>query len=177
MIAPEERIAAARGTYGRTITEILAKEPDHDLYQILGAIEVLVGSKISRKLPTTLSERMIFAFTWLAREVQNGGFHQYFFNSAGDYWRDALEGLVAIGDEHGLAMFRQTLSIFPDGTPSTDRFTRQDQLEVLDEEDEDGASDHFSRMTNQYFSSPFPNWQLVYDYVKSHKEQYDLHGA
>ena len=55
MIAPEEKIAEARTTYGRTIQEILAKEPERGIYKVLGAIEVLVGSKIYQKLPTSLA--------------------------------------------------------------------------------------------------------------------------
>src|SRR5438105_1581463 len=113
MLAPQDRIAKVRAVIGTTVQEIVAKQPHHDLFELLGAIEVLVGSKIHQKLPTSLAERMVFAFTWLAREVQNGGFHQFFFNSAGDYWRDVLDGLVAIGDEQGISFFRRVLSIFP----------------------------------------------------------------
>src|SRR6266550_1839179 len=143
MIAPAEKIAEVRAKCGGTIKEILAKEDVYDLYAILGAIEILVGSKISQKLPTTVSERMIFALRWLQIEVQNGGFHQYFFNSAGDFWKDGLEGLIAVGDARGLALFGQVLSIFPNATPSGDRFTRQDQLKALEERDEDGLWKHF----------------------------------
>jgi len=174
MIAPAEKIAEVRAKYGGTIKEILAKEHIYDLYEIVGAIEILVGSKIVQKMPTTLSERMIFALKWLQIEVQNGGFHQYFFNSAGDFWKDALEGLIAVGDAHGLTLFRQTLSIFPDATPSEDRFTRQDQLEVLEEQNEDRLWKHFSCVTDEYFKAPFPNWEMVYDYVKKHEEDFDL---
>ena len=177
MIAPEDRISKVRNQYGRTIEDILAKESEFDLYEVLGAIEVLVGSKISKKLATTASERMIFAFTWLGREVQNGGFHQYFFNSAGDFWKDVLYGLRAIGDEQGLALFQQTLSIFQESSPSDDRFIRQDQLEKLEEEDEERVWDHFRRMTEQYFGNAFPKWEAVFDYVKRHKDEFDLRDA
>jgi len=177
MIAPDERIGKVRATYGRTIQEILAKEPEHDLYEILGAIEVLVGSKISRNLPTSLAERAVFAFTWLAREVQNGGFHQFFVNSAGDFWEDVLNGLVAIGDENGLDLFRRALSIFPDSSPSADRPTRQDQLEELEEQDEDRLWDQLKSVTDHYFVAPFPKWELVFQYVKGHRNEFDLRNA
>ena len=178
MIAPEEKIIEARTSYGRTIQQILAKEPERGIYKVLGAIEVLVGSKIYHKLPTSLAERMVFAFTWLlAREVRNGGFHQFFFKSAGDYWKDVLDGLIAIGDEDGLARYRQVLSIFPDSAPSLDRLARLEQLEKLDEEDEEKVSDHFNRLNQEYFSRPFPKWEMVYDYVKTHPDDFDLREA
>ncbi|HNQ74889.1 MAG TPA: DUF4375 domain-containing protein [Verrucomicrobiota bacterium] len=177
MIAPEEKIAEARATYGRSIGEILAKEPERGIYKVLGAIEVLVGSKIHQKLPTSPSERMIFAFTWLAREVQNGGFHQFFVNSAGDFWKDVSSGLVAVGDENGSALFRQVLSIFPDSSPSEDRDARLNQLDELEEQDEDRVWDHFKSVTDHYFRTPFPNWELVYVYVKTHPDEFDLRNA
>ena len=93
MIASEEKMAEVRTKCGRTIDEILAKAPEYDPYEILGAVEVLVSWKIYQNLPTTLGERMVFACKWMAIEVQNGGLDQYFFNSAGDFWTDVLGGL------------------------------------------------------------------------------------
>jgi hypothetical protein len=177
MIASEEAMAAVRQKCGRTIDEILAKSGEYDLYEILGAIEVLVGSKIYQKLPTTLGERMVFAFKWMQIEVQNGGFGQYFFNSAGDFWQDVLDGLVVIGDERGLARFREVLSLFPNSSPSPDQFTRQDQLSAIEEQDEKRYSQHFNVVTREYFRESFPKWELVYDYVRTHTSEYDLRAA
>lgn len=177
MIASEEAMAAVRQKCGRTIEEILAKSTEYDLYEILGAVEILVGSKIYQKLPTTLGERMVFAFKWMQIEVQNGGFDQYFLNSAGDFWQDVLGGLTAIGDERGLARFREVLSIFPNSSPSSDRFTRQEQLSALEEQNEGRYSEHFNGVTREYFRESFPKWELVYDYVKTHTSEYDLRAA
>ncbi len=177
MIAPEAKIAEVRAKYGWTIEEILAKAPELDLYKILGAIEILVGSKISRDLPTTLSERMVFAFKWMAIEVNNGGFDQYFFNSAGDFWKDVLDGLALIRDERGLALFREVLSMFPDSSPSPERYTRQDQMEALEEEDERQYDKHFERVSQTYYATPYPDWEKVYSYVKGHTSEFDLRSA
>ena len=170
-------MAQVRAKCGRTIEEILAKAPGHDLYEILGAVEVLVGSKIYQKQPTSLGERMVFACKWMAVEVQNGGFHQYFFNSAGDFWKDVLDGLQIIGDEEGLARFREVLSVFPDASPSPERYRRQDQLSALEEQDEKRCSEHFEKVSREFYRKPFPNWELVYDYVKTNTNEFDLHAA
>ena len=97
LVAPEKG-GKRPNNAGRTIEEILRKESECDIYALLGAIEVLVKSKIQQKLPTSPAERMVFAFTWLGREVQNGGFHQFFVNSAGDFWKD-LHVIVVHQDE------------------------------------------------------------------------------
>ncbi len=177
MFAPEDVVEKVRCEYGRTIHQVLSKEPQEDIYSIVGALEVLIGSKIHKGLPTSLAERMVFALTWLAREVQNGGFHQYFFNSAGDFWKDVLEGLKAIGDENGTASFQKALSIFPESAPSADRITRHEQLRELDEKDEDRTWDHFNEVTNQYFRTPFPNWEKVFGYIKAHSQEFGLENA
>jgi hypothetical protein len=177
LAAPEEKVESVRTKAGRTIEELLRKESEFDVYALLGAIEVLVGSKIRQGLQISFAERMVFAFTWLAREVQNGGFHQFFVNSAGDFWKDVLDGLVAIGDEDGLKLFRRVLSIFPDSSPPDDRDNRLDQLEQLEEQDEDKVWDHFKNVTDDYFRTPFPKWERVLDYVKTHPDQFDLRNA
>jgi len=177
LVAPEEKIVQARVTYGTTIDEILSKSSERDMYEILGAIEVLVGSKLSQNLPTSPAERMVFSLTWLAREVGTGGFRQFFVNTAGDFWKDVLHGLISIGDEAGVSLFRLTVSIFPDSKPSDDRSTRLEQLNDLEEEDEEKLSDHLNDVTAQYFSAPFPNWELAFDYVKTHSDEFDLRNA
>jgi hypothetical protein len=177
MIASQEKVAEVRTKCGRTIEDMLAKAPGLDLYKILGAVEVLVSSKIYQKLPTTLGERMVFAFKWMAIEVRNGGFDQYFFNSAGDFWEDVLDGLAAIRDQRGLEPFREVLSIFPSSSPSPDRYTRQNQLQVIEEEHEGRFAEHFLQADRNYSQDPYPDWELVYEYVRTHTLEFDLRDA
>src|SRR5262245_7114355 len=41
------------------------------------------------------AQRLVFAMLWYQAEVNNGGHHQFYFNSTGIVWRDALEGFQA----------------------------------------------------------------------------------
>jgi hypothetical protein len=177
MFAPFETIERVRTLHGKNINEILAKEPVHDLFEILGAVEVLVGSKIRQNLPTSLAERMVFAFTWLAREVSNGGFYQYFFNSAGDFWPDVFNGLVLIKDEEGLQQFRDILTLFPHSIPETDRYRRQAQLSSIEEQNGDLIWNLTEEASQKYARNPFPNWNLLFKYVKEHSSDFTLEGA
>ena len=54
----------------------------------------------------TLSEenKLFFAINTLIGEVYNGGFHQYFINSASDYYDKCIAGLHQIGAERSLAL-------------------------------------------------------------------------
>ena len=61
-------------------------------------------------------------------EILNGGITQYFFNSSGDTWPDALAGLKAMGFRERLAILEKALAMFGKHAPSTDHGTRQNQL-------------------------------------------------
>jgi hypothetical protein len=51
--------------------------------------------------------------TWLVdAEVNNGGFHQYFFNSSGQYAGDALAGYELLGAEEYAAIMRSAIATF-----------------------------------------------------------------
>jgi hypothetical protein len=43
------------------------------------------------------SQRLIHALLWYGADVDNGGHHQFYSNSTGIVWHDALEGLQQIG--------------------------------------------------------------------------------
>jgi hypothetical protein len=47
--------------------------------------------------PVSAENQTYFAVTILEGEVYNGGFHQYFGNSSGGYYADALRGLEEMG--------------------------------------------------------------------------------
>jgi hypothetical protein len=51
-------------------------------------------------------------------EVDNGGFTQYFFNSAGNCANEALEAFRAIGDEHAAKLVAKANSLFGPRSPS-----------------------------------------------------------
>jgi hypothetical protein len=64
----------------------------------------------------------------LEAEVNNGGFDQFFFNSAGDRTCDIIYALEAIGAKHTAAIVRSAASKFPGGMPPVDRDARQGLL-------------------------------------------------
>ena len=65
---------------------------------------------IIRSLPPAV--RAIYT-TWLVdAEVNAGGFHQYFFNSSGQYAGDALSGYELLGAEEYAAIMRSAIATF-----------------------------------------------------------------
>lgn len=76
----------------------------------------------------TVPERHLLAVKFLDLEIRNGGFAQYYFNSYGDNWKDALEGLLVIGATARHAIMMRTVQKFGTVGPSQNRSTRGKQL-------------------------------------------------
>ena len=89
--------------------------------------ERLTGKEQARLTP---AERRLLALGGLRAEVNNGGFHQYFFNSAGDLVTDALDAAQIADADELTSLIRQALSMLnvPD---ASDRVARQDALSKL----------------------------------------------
>jgi hypothetical protein len=64
----------------------------------------------------------------LEAEINNGGFDQFFFNSAGDKTAETILALEAIGASHTADIVRKAAARFPGGIPPADRDERQDLL-------------------------------------------------
>jgi hypothetical protein len=76
-------------------------------------------------------EQIALCVDGLEREVNNGGFEQYFFNSAGDHAHDCLDALEEIGALLMAKLLRKALAIFGPAGPDPDREERGLQLEAL----------------------------------------------
>ena len=64
----------------------------------------------------------------LEGEVNNGGFHQFFYNNAGDDTAETIKALETIGAIRMADIAKRAASMFPGGMPPKDRFARQDIL-------------------------------------------------
>lgn len=76
----------------------------------------------------SIPQRLLFAIRWYRAEVNNGGHDQFFFNSTGIVWPDALDGFEAIGLPRAAAILREAASRL--GTESRSRAARQSALDM-----------------------------------------------
>jgi hypothetical protein len=61
-------------------------------------------------------------------EVNNGGFDQFFYNSAGDNTAETIQALETIGAFTMADILKRAVAKFPGGMPPKDRFARQEIL-------------------------------------------------
>jgi hypothetical protein len=110
-----------------------------------------------------------FILIWeLEAEVNNGGFNQFFFNSAGDHANKTAAALRSIGAEHAASIVDRATSLFPNGPPA-DRSTRQGILDAIDPD-----TDLFEGLNREFYQYPDNLSQLLYEFVIEHRS--DIRG-
>lgn len=118
------------GSFGKTTDEIFSHENSANSFDVLGALHWRIGQKPETRLTDT--ERRLLAAYWLEAEVNNGGFDQYFFNSAGDNAETALAGLRDMGAAGAAGLLERAMAVFPGGKPPADRFKRQEVMQQIE---------------------------------------------
>jgi hypothetical protein len=145
-----------RSNLGTTISEIFAKGDTEGWEAVETALHYFISWKRWNNVPLTFTEGMIAGRLSLDGDVNNGGFHQYFFNSSGDHWQNVLQILIEGGDKDGERRFRDLLSIFPNSEPSADRGKRWKELEALERRDKVGMWAHFDKHTDDFYEHRYP---------------------
>lgn len=97
-----------------------------------GELVSMVIDRLMRSLDDskTLSpaERDVVLASMYEGEVNNGGHHQFFFNSRGDDAVETRDALARIGSADLLEIYDCALTAFPTGRPARDREKRNDEL-------------------------------------------------
>jgi hypothetical protein len=96
----------------------------------------------------------------LEGEINNGGFHQFFYNSAGDETAEIIHALQTVGAERMADIVKRATAKFPGGMPPKDRFARQDLLlDTVSPED-----DVFSDLEREFYAYPENLAALISEY-------------
>jgi len=96
---------------GQTTAQILACKHTHAIPSLLCVLEEAILFRQSKNgaRGTTASERTLLAVMALSREVNNGGYHQFFFNSSRKYAPTIVATLRRIGCQSTAALTAQAI--------------------------------------------------------------------
>jgi hypothetical protein len=89
------------------------------------------GSEIERLSP---AQRVFYLNQCLEREVNNGGFNQYYYNSAGNFAPETVESLRAIKANKTAGLLEKANSLFPQGIVPKDWDDRQETVMSLNDD-------------------------------------------
>jgi len=83
----------------------------------------------------------------LEREINNGGFSQYFFNSTGDYAHETVDSLIAINANHTAKILKKAIAQFPENKVPKNSNLREEIIEKIEEE----ANIMWEELENDFF--------------------------
>jgi hypothetical protein len=114
----------------------------------------------------------VFACVWqLEAEVNNGGFDQFYSNSAGDQAVETVAALETIGAGHTAAIVRRANALFGAGGPPKDRDVRENSLDAV--RDRNGGE--LEALDSSFYEYQDNLSQLLYAYVMAHRTE--IRGA
>lgn len=107
----------------------------------------------------------LIAVWFLDSEVNNGGFNQFYWNSAGEFALEALEGLETIGADKRASILEAANSEFPNGKPSENREKRQQELELI----EQSFASKLDGLDSEYYACKEDVVDLLAQYLQNQK--------
>ena len=115
-------------------------------------------------------ERILHHIYWLEAEINNGGFEQYFGNSAGEYVLDTPAALDEIGAQHTAQLVRRAIDLFPGGPPPRDWEERAEKLNLIDDE----TSERLGDLDSEFYEYRDPLEELQVKYMEANKNQIQI---
>jgi hypothetical protein len=156
---------------GQSLDELLRMEQTHRIDSLVLAIESALQTKAEARGPQSLSqeERTVLAIEALEREVNNGGYEQFFLNSSNEYAADVVSALEAIGCPKNAAIARRAITALGLAGPPTPA-----RLEEALENGGDELSDTLRSFNDDYYSCDEPIADRLFEFVRAHRQQIDI---
>ena len=104
----------------------------------------------------------------MEREVNNGGFDQFFFDSSGDYAHETVESLKAIGANKTAMLLQQAIAQFPNQTVPKNRDERRKILEQIEEK----SIEIWEELEHKFYAYEDDLNTLNLAYVKLNKDKF-----
>ncbi|MCF6130547.1 DMP19 family protein [Flavobacterium sp. AS60] len=104
----------------------------------------------------------------LEREISNGGFNQYFFNSSGNYAHLTVQSLLAIRANKTAEILQNAIDQFPNGNVPQDWTERQNILEKI----QDSADLIWEKLDQRFYAYEDDLNNLNIEFVKQNKDEF-----
>jgi hypothetical protein len=116
--------------------DVLDALPDDELGAVIDRkVWAAIGEEPAdwdRRLRQLSPGKRMFCTTQLAEgEIDNGGFHQYFYNSSGEFAPDAVDGLLLIGAAEHAELLQRAMAVFLEESDLQGRIRRDGSLEAF----------------------------------------------
>lgn len=116
----------------------------------------------------SMEEKTIVFIEALEREINNGGFSQFFFNSSGDFVAETVEALKKVGSSKFLALLEAAIAQFPGSYIPKDQGERQDILDTL----ENDAEPVWQKLESEFYRYEENIYDLMVGYISSNIKKF-----
>ncbi|MBL7733759.1 MAG: DMP19 family protein [Chitinophagaceae bacterium] len=113
----------------------------------------------------TVSQKTFYFNQNLEREINNGGFSQYFYNSSGNFAHETITSLRTIGANKTADILQQAIDQFPSSVVPKDRIKRQEILEQI----EDTANEVWEQLDQAFYKYEDNLYDLNIEYIKQNR--------
>lgn len=157
------------GYDGQSLDELLALQATHRIDSLVLALEQALLAKPAADLSPP--ERVVLAVEALEREVNNGGYHQFFFNASVEHAGDIVAALQAIGCPQVAAITADALAAaaLPAGASP-------EALERHVADLDDAARARLAECDGRFFSAEEPIAERLFAYVVRERAHFTLPG-
>ena len=150
--------------YGKTVAEVMRHRGEADDQALDANIGFILLDKEERKGLASFSpaERHVYAVQGMSREVNNGGFEQFFFNSSGELAFDLVPALEAMGSRDNLLIARRAVERFgrPRSLAEEHRHPHLDKL--VEQSGEEGV---WQDLDDEFYDNPEDLEKMTLDYI------------
>jgi hypothetical protein len=116
----------------------------------------------------TEEQKLFYYNQCLEREINNGGFNQYFFNSSGDFANQTVQSLLTIGAKKTADNLQKAIDQFPDKITPQNRTERQEILEQIEET----ANPIWEELDQKFFAYEDDLNTLNIEFVRKNKDKF-----
>lgn len=115
------------------------------------------------------SQKILLIVENLEREINNGGFHQFYWNSSGDYANETINALIRIGANKTAEIVKKANSEFKNGSVPKDRAERQNELELIEEK----AEENWNKCDSEFYEYQDDLTELLIAFVIKNKLDFE----
>lgn len=158
------------GYSGQSIGQILALEDSHRIDSLVVAIEEAIYQKAERKGGGSLSneERIVLAVEALEREVNNGGYSQFFINSSAEYAPIVVDALRQIGCDATAEITDTAIASLgvDDLSPES--------IDAAMADDDEARAQALSDCDGQYYDAGEDIAGRLFEFIRAHEDAFKL---
>ena len=149
---------------GQSVDELIGLQNTHRIDSIVLAFESALDVRRENGEKLTGVELIILAIEGLEREVNNGGFSQFFYNSSVEYAPIIVASLKNIGCHEMANLAQRAIDIL--AVDSLDPDTIEERMDPDDEELEQALGE----LDDIYFESEEVPGYALFEYIKNNRE-------